>query len=791
MILCIVGSALSQELVENHKVRVVVGSIPIPFAVCTNLNSNETAVSNANGMLVLPTRNHADTLEFRSLGFETLVVLPNESIGKEIRLNESPVGIDAVLISSNISPAQVQREGLKGVEKLQITSVASNKSPGKSTDLLMKTGQVMIQQSQQGGGSPIIRGFEANRILLVVDGVRMNNAIYRSGHLQNAITVDVNSLEQVQVLMGPSSVKYGSDALGGVVHFQTQRPRFRRDDSEDKWSGYVSGQMLTNNNSSALHARVEGGAEKWATIVSVSKTEFGDLRMGENRMHGDSAWGLASLYIQSINGVDSVLENPDPHLQLGTGYSQTDFMHKLRLAIPGGALQTNVQYSTSSDIPRYDKINSINDGTFSPKWAEWSYGLQDRLLTALNWEQFLGIPGSLHTTIAYQNIKESRLKRRLGYLEREEQYENVDVLSATSIWRSSPRSDWRFEMGVDGQWNGVNSTSNGPDVVTRYANDGSTMLTLGAFASVKRTVEDRVLHAGLRLNHSSIVANYDLSQSTFEDLGFDRIELSNRALTGSLGYEMPLGKNLRSHSSVSTGFRNPNIDDATKIREKNGQLLIPNNEITPEYIYSLDQSLSITPFEDKSKLNITAAGFFSLWADAIVPMVALYQGNSTMEFDGEIVQVYHNDNLENALIYGGRLEVQSMISEDFGFNGTVNYTRGKTIIGGSPLSHIPPLFGRVGLVKNLGHWNLESYVLFNGAKDVSLYGLGATDNLNQALDTGTPAWWIWNIESSYSISETLQLQCGVQNILDVHYKPFSSGISAPGRGVFVALNTNF
>ena len=346
-------------------------------------------------------------------------------------------------------------------------------------------------------------------------------------------------------------------------------------------------------------------------------------------------------------------------------------------------------------------------------------------------------------------------------------------------------------MGADGQWNGVNSTSNGPDVVTRYANDGSTMLTLGAFASVKRTVEDRVLHAGLRLNHSSIVANYDLSQSTFEDLGFDRIELSNRALTGSLAYEMPLGKNLRSHSSISTGFRNPNIDDATKIREKNGQLLIPNNEITPEYIYSLDQSLSITPFEDKSKLNITAAGFFSLWADAIVPMVASYQGNSTMEFDGEIVQVYHNDNLENALIYGGRFEVQSMISEDFGFNGTVNYTRGKTIIGGSPLSHIPPLFGRVGLVKNLGHWNLESYVLFNGAKDVSLYGLGATDNLNQALDTGTPAWWIWNIESSYSISETLQLQCGVQNILDVHYKPFSSGISAPGRGVFVALNTNF
>ena len=793
ILLCIAESAYSQASDEKQMVRVVVGSIPIPFAVCTNLTTNDTSVSNANGKLVLPNRSHSDTLEFRSLGFETLVVLPNEAIDSEIRLNESPIGIDAVLISSNISPAQVQREGLKGVEKLQITSVASSKSPSKSTDLLMNTGQVMVQQSQQGGGSPIIRGFEANRILLVVDGVRMNNAIYRSGHLQNAITVDANSLEQVQVVMGPSSVKYGSDALGGIVHFQTQRPRFRRDDSEDKWSGYSSVQMLTNNNSSVLHARLEGGAEKWATIVSMSRSEFGDLRMGENRMHGDSAWGLASYYIQSINGVDSVLENPDPHLQLGTGYSQTDFMHKLRIAIPGGALQTNVQYSKSSDIPRYDKINSINDGTFSSKWSEWSYGPQNRFLTALNWEQFLGIPGSLHTTIAYQNIKESRLMRRLRFSDREEQHENVDVLSATSTWRSSPhRGDgWVYEMGVDGQWNGVTSSSNSPEVVTRYANDGSTMLTLGAFASAKRTVENRVFHAGLRLNYSSIEANYDLSQSTFADLDFDRIELSNGALTGSLGYEMPLGEKVRSNSSISTGFRNPNIDDATKIREKNGEMLIPNNEITPEYIYSLDQSLSLTPFSDKSKLNITAAGFFSLWADPIVPMVTTYQGSSTMEYAGELVQVYHNANLGNSVIYGGRLEVQSNLSEEFGLNGTVNYTRGKTIISGSPLSHIPPIFGRVGLLKKMGDWDLESFVLFNGAKDVSLYGLDATDNLSQALDTGTPAWWIWNFDASYAVSDKLQLQCGVQNLLDAHYKPFSSGISAPGRGVSVALNANF
>ncbi|MBM71821.1 MAG: hypothetical protein CL847_03465 [Crocinitomicaceae bacterium] len=779
---------------STETVRVVVGSMPIPFAVCTNLTTNETSVSDVNGILILPKRNVEDSLEFRSLGFESLVVLPTEKISNEIRLNESPVGLDAVLISSNISPAQVQRDDLKVVDNLQVTSVVSTSAPSKSTDLLMNTGQVMVQQSQQGGGSPIIRGFEANRILLVIDGVRMNNAIYRSGHLQNAITVDPNSLEQVQIVMGPSSVKYGSDALGGVVHFQTHRPRFRRDGSEDIWSGFASVQTLSNNNSSVLSAMVEGGGEKWASLVSISKSEYGDLRMGENRMHGDSAWGLATDYIDTIDGLDVVLENSDPNLQVGTGYEQTDFMHKLRFAIPGGALQTNVQYSISSNIPRYDKINNISDGTYSPKWAEWNYGPQKRLMTALSWEQFLRIPGSIYTTLAYQNIQESRLKRRLGFDIREEQYEDLDVISLSSIWRSSPfkGNGWGYEMGVDGQFNGLESTSNTPEVFTRYANDGSKMLTLGAFASAKRTNEDRVLYAGIRYNYSAIEANYDLSSYAFGGLGFDNVSLKNAAITGSLGYEAPVGRKIKSHSSFSTGFRNPNIDDATKIREKNGVLLIPNNEINPEYIYSLDQSISLSPFEKRSKLNITVAGFFSLWADAIVPFPTTFNGNSVIEFDGEPVFVYMNNNLENSFIYGARCEIQSQFADNMSFNGTVNYTRGHTIVGGTPLSHIPPIFGRVGLLKNSSSWSFETYILFNGSKKFDLYGDAATDNLVEALDgTHTPAWWTWNIETTYDISSDLHLQAGVQNILDVHYKPFASGISAPGLGFYIALNTNF
>ena len=778
--------------------RVLVGSIPIPFAVCTNTTTNETTVSDASGLLTLPQRNLNDTLEVRSLGFETLKILPNDDITSETRLNENPVGIDAVIITSNISPVQVQREGLKGLEQLQVTSVVSSRPPGKSTDLLMNTGQVMVQQSQQGGGSPIIRGFEANRILLVVDGVRMNNAIYRSGHLQNAITVDPNSLEQVQVIMGPSSVKYGSDALGGVIHFQTHRPKFRRRDTEKMWGGHASLQTMTNNSSNVIHTRVDGGAEKWATLLSLTASDFGDLRMGEKRMHGDADWGLMNKYVARYMGAqDTVLINNDPNVQIGTGYNQLDLMHKLRVAIPGGALQTNIQYSTSSPISRYDRINDINENTSQPVWAEWYYGPQNRLLTSLSWEQFLGIPGSLHTTVAYQNIQESRHKRVLYGSNLTNQYEDVDVMSFNSVWRSSPNKEsfWDFEMGVDGQWNGVASTSSSTSdsilVETRYANDGSTMLNFGAVVSAKRTKGDKVLHAGLRYNRSILDANFDLDNTPFNQLGFENVHMNNGALTGSLGFEMPIESKIRSTTSLSSGFRNPNIDDVTKIREKDGILLIPNDNISPEYIYSFDQSITISPFNDQQLLSITGAGFFSLWADAIAPITTTYEGDSLYPYEGESVLVNMNSNIDNAFVYGARCELRSQFTDALSFNGTVNYTVGQTITDKAPLSHIPPLFGRIGLKYSSNNFSLSTYSLFNGEKHESLYGPGTTDNLNEALPDGTPAWWTLNIDASIDLNDNLYVHGGVQNILDFHYKQFASGLSAPGRGFFLAINANF
>ena len=150
-----------------------------------------------------------------------------------------------------------------------------------------------------------------------------------------------------------------------------------------------------------------------------------------------------------------------------------------------------------------------------------------------------------------------------------------------------------------------------------------------------------------------------------------------------------------------------------------------------------------------------------------------------------------NQNATNAFVTGARFEFKSQLNPTSQLSGTVNFTEGHIILSGDRLSHIPPVFGRVGFAKKGQGWSVETFALFNGAKDVSMYGDPATDNLAEALSTGTPAWWTLNIESQFELSETLRAQVGVSNILDVHYKPFSSGISAPGRGVFIALNANF
>src|SRR5688572_16162673 len=135
--------------------------------------------------------------------------------------------LEGVVVSVN-KWEQKLNEVPNKIVKISKSEILRN-NPQTSADLLGQSGTVFIQKSQLGGGSPMIRGFATNRVLLVFDGVRMNNAIYRSGNLQNIISIDALSTQTAEVIFGPGSLIYGSDAIGGVMDFHTLEPRFSKD----------------------------------------------------------------------------------------------------------------------------------------------------------------------------------------------------------------------------------------------------------------------------------------------------------------------------------------------------------------------------------------------------------------------------------------------------------------------------------------------------------------------------------------------------------------------------------
>ena len=304
-------------------------------------------------------------------------------------------------------------------------------NPQTSADVLQMTGKIMVQKSQMGGGSPIIRGFEANKILLVVDGVRMNNAIYRSGHLQNIITIDNAILERTEIIFGPGSVVYGSDALGGVMHFYTKKPQLAANDTSVNSNLNAYTRYSSANNEQTVHLDFQFGFRKIGFLTSFTRSDFGDLRMGQVRKKEYPDFGKVFYYAGRINGKDTMLSNDNPNIHKYTGYSQDNLMQKI-LYRPNEFLNfaLNFQYSTSSNIPRFDKLNDTLQGG-GLKFAEWYYGPQKRLFTSLNtnFKTKSKWFDESNLVLAFQKVDEDRITRKFGKPDKINREEDVKVYS--------------------------------------------------------------------------------------------------------------------------------------------------------------------------------------------------------------------------------------------------------------------------------------------------------------------------------------------------------------------------
>ena len=665
-----------------------------------------------------------------------------------------------------------------------------------SADMLQNTGNVFVQKSQGGGGSPILRGLEASRVLLVVDGVRMNNAIYRAGHLQDVITIDNSMLDRTEVLYGPSSVVYGSDALGGVMHFYTKNPLLGSE-GKTKFNVNAYSRYTAANKGLTGHVDFNVGMDKLAFLTSISYSKFGDLRSGGNTRNPDATFGKTFYYAERINGIDSMIKNSDPNIQKFTGYTQMDVMEKILFQQNEKMSHTlNFQYSGSSDVPRYDRLQEYSGGKL--KYAEWYYGPQNRMLAS--YQNKIKSDGKLFnhltTTLAYQAIDQERVSRKFNNKNKKDQLEQVAVYSLNADFTKLIDEKQMLHYGLEGTYNDVKSTAKLTDIVTgvekdadtRYPDGGSTMNSVAAYVTHSwKLSEMTLLSEGLRF--SSIGLSSKFNDTTFFPLPYKTAEQKNGALNGNIGLVFKLSKDVRFHVLGSTGFRSPNVDDLTKIFESGGGILIiPNADLKPEYAYNIEFGASNTLGE---KVKLEAVYFYTYLKNAMVLKNDQLNGADSVLYGGTMSKVQSMQNANNANIQGVSGNLYVDFNDNISLKSSINYTMGSyndrendTIV---PLDHIAPLYGQTSLIYKFKKMESMFYLQYSGAKLLKDYSPSGEDNLSQATVNGMPKWMTFNFKSSFMLSKFVYLNVGVENIFDVHYRVFASGVSAPGRNVVLSL----
>jgi hemoglobin/transferrin/lactoferrin receptor protein len=686
-------------------------------------------------------------------------------------------------------------------QQVQVISIQQiQMTQGMTTADVLSGMGVQMQRSQQGGGSPMLRGFEASRILLVIDGVRMNNLIFRAGHLQDLIKTDNNSLERIELLYGPSSTVYGSDALGGVVHLYSQRPKFGSDEKVN-----IGGNALIRyesaNKGLTANFNFNYGTQKIASFTSLSFSESGDLISGKNQNpFYVSSYGERPYYAQYLgNGRDTVIQNSNRFLQVGSGYTQLDIIQKI-ICRQNDFLQhdVNFQFSNSGNVPRYDRMTETSASTVL-RYGEWYYGPQSRMLLAYNanYRKPNSFFDLIHLGLNYQIMEESRYSRNFNSRYRSERIENVDVIGIQLDFRKKLDAH-EVRFGYDSQLNFLKSKAKRHDIVadtsgklsTRYPDGKNNMNSFAIYASHTWKINEVICMVdGLRFGYTYL--NSTLKDTDLFNLPYSDINQKTPVYSGNFGLIATPGEDLKLSAIVSTGFRVPNVDDLTKIFDSSpGRVIVPNARLRPEK--TVNYELGIAKIFN-NKVSIENALYYTDFFDIAVVDAFSFNGQDSILYDGTMSRVYANQNKDEAYILGFSSQLNAKLTEHFSMRAMLNYQYGrvKTDSSDVPLDHIAPLLARLSFNYTHDRFSSDMFVLYNAAKKLKDYSNSGEDNLQYATSDGIPAWVSVNLRFSYKVYKYIVLQVGVDNLFDTQYRTFASGINAPGRNFIVALRGIF
>lgn len=770
----------------------------IPGVALFNKDKSKTAITNFDGFADISSFNQDERITFQHIAHAALWQTKSQILtaNGQVFLITDASSLDEVVLS-------VSKFGQKKRDiPQQIVSVTSDdvlfRNPQTAADLLQSSGQVYVQKSQLGGGSPLIRGFSTNRLLIAVDGVRFNTAIFRGGNVQNIISIDPFAVARTEVILGPGSVVYGSDAVGGVMNFYTKKPVFSFKQGTT-FSGNTTLRYATANKEKTGHFDFNIGAKKWAFLTSVTYSDFDNLRMGS---HGPDDY-LRTQYVETLNGVDTVVQNQNPKIQRPTAYSQINTMQKVRY-MPNNNwnFDLGLFYTTTTDYPRYDRLIRTSNDTL--RSAVWDYGPQQWFsgnLQIQNTPQTNTFFDKSAFTLSFQHFTESRSDRDFGapFL-----YKTQEKVAAyTTAWDFEKKiKKAKLNYGVEYIFNKVGSRGLKTDILTgtsqqdvsRYP-DGSSWQSLAGYMSTQFALAENISFlGGLRYSHIIVAAQFDTSLFA---LPFTEATINTGALTGTAGVTWNPNQTLGWRLNFGTAFRAPNIDDIGKVFDSEpGSVVVPNPDLKPEYAYNGDLGVSLN-FENKIKLDF--AGFYTILEDALIRRDFSLDGESQIVYQGELSTIQAIQNASRAQVYGFEAGLEFAFSKAVKLSSQYNITKGfaQDQQGTKQaLRHAAPAYGNTHIVYKKEKLTLDVFAVYNGQFDFEDLAPSQQNNafLYAADQNGNPyapKWYTLNFSGQYKFSKAFQLTATLENITDQRYRPYSSGLSAPGRNLIIAATYTF
>jgi hemoglobin/transferrin/lactoferrin receptor protein len=503
-------------------------------------------------------------------------------------------------------------------------------------------------------------------------------------------------------------------------------------------------------------------------------------------------FGDQNAFVERVNGRDSVFVNSNPNLQKFSGYRQIDVLEKL-LFVQNNALRHtfNVQYSNSTDVPRYDRLTEKGSNG-KPKFAEWYYGPQQRFMASyqMEYRSQKGIADLIRFTPSFQKVQESRHDRRLNAATRNDRTENIDLFALNiDFFKLIKKQEIRYgaeftsnELKSEGVKTDVNSLVTTP-IASRYPSGN--YRTYGAFIAHRWEILGKkfILSDGLRF--SGVAMNVLFDAQFYQNEKLRTVSQTSNSLNYNLGFASNWSKGTRFAALISTGFRNPNIDDAAKIFENaNKTLNIPNSNLKPEQVLHREISIS-QKLGNIAELSSTV--FFSSLSNAIATRPTTFEGNATIVYNNDTLGLVQSTNVAKAEVKGISFRGKVRFATNFTLTGLVQYVKGRDLTANIPLDHIPPMTVNIRFGYTQNRWSAETDVLYNAWKRIADYSPSGEDNQQYATPEGMPAWSVWNVRAAYKFTSKLRLQAGIENILDTNYRVFASGINGGARSFVVGV----